>query len=142
MVLRSDAWEPRRGFVQEESGRPKTWERAENRSVTPRDRQQDRGSLWTNAERRGVRRRHHHRNAGAAPQLATIRRDGRTRDVVVVASKATWLYVFDRVTGEPIWPIEERPVPKSDMPGEQSWPTQPYPSNPPPFARQSSMTTW
>ena len=73
----------------------------------------------------------------AAPQLATIRQNGRTRDVVVVASKATWLYVFDRVTGEPIWPIEERPVPKSDMPGEQSWPTQPYPSNPPPFARQS-----
>jgi len=56
---------------------------------------------------------------------------------VVVANKATWLYVFDRVTGEPIWPIEERPVPKSDMPGEQSWPTQPYPTNPPPFARQS-----
>ena len=73
----------------------------------------------------------------AAPQLTTIRHNGRTRDVVVVASKATWLYVFDRVTGEPIWPIEERPVPKSDMPGEQSWPTQPYPSNPPPFARQS-----
>ena len=73
----------------------------------------------------------------AAPQLASIRHNGRTRDVVVVASKATWLYVFDRVTGEPIWPIEERPVPKSDMPGEQSWPTQPYPSNPPPFARQA-----
>ena len=73
----------------------------------------------------------------AAPQLTTIRHNGRTRDVVVVASKATWLYVFDRVTGEPIWPIEERPVPKSDMPGEQSWPTQPYPTNPPPFARQS-----
>ena len=73
----------------------------------------------------------------AAPQLTTIRHNGRTRDVVVVANKATWLYVFDRVTGEPIWPIEERPVPKSDMPGEQSWPTQPYPSNPPPFARQS-----
>ena len=73
----------------------------------------------------------------AAPQLTTIRHDGRTRDVVVVASKTTWLYVFDRVTGEPIWPIEERPVPKSDMAGEQSWPTQPYPSNPPPFARQS-----
>ena len=73
----------------------------------------------------------------AAPQLTTIRHNGRTRDVVVVANKATWLYVFDRVTGEPIWPIEERPVPKSDMPGEQSWPTQPYPTNPPPFARQS-----
>jgi quinoprotein glucose dehydrogenase len=73
----------------------------------------------------------------AAPQLTTIRHNGRTRDVVVVASKATWLYVFDRVTGEPIWPIEERPVPKSEMAGEQSWPTQPYPTNPPPFARQS-----
>ena len=40
-------------------------------------------------------------------------------------ARLTWLYVFDRVTGEPIWPIEERPVPKSEMPGEQSWPTQP-----------------
>jgi quinoprotein glucose dehydrogenase len=73
----------------------------------------------------------------AAPQLTTIRHGGRNRDVVVVGAKTTWLYVFDRVTGEPIWPIEERPVPKSDMPGEQSWPTQPYPTNPPPHARQS-----
>ncbi|HEV8395310.1 MAG TPA: PQQ-binding-like beta-propeller repeat protein [Vicinamibacterales bacterium] len=73
----------------------------------------------------------------AAPQLTTVRHNGRPRDVVVVASKTTWLYVFDRVTGEPIWPIEERPVPTSEMAGEQSWPTQPYPSNPPPFARQS-----
>ena len=53
----------------------------------------------------------------AAPQLTTIRHNGRNRDVVVVASKTTWLYVFDRVTGEPIWPIEERPVPKSEMAG-------------------------
>jgi len=73
----------------------------------------------------------------AAPQLTTIRHNGRSRDVVVVGAKTTWLYVFDRVTGEPIWPIEERPVAKSDMPGEQSWPTQPYPTNPPPHARQS-----
>jgi quinoprotein glucose dehydrogenase len=73
----------------------------------------------------------------AAPQLTTIRRNGRNRDVVVAGAKTTWLYVFDRVTGEPIWPIEERPVPKSDMPGEQSWPTQPYPTNPPPHGRQS-----
>jgi quinoprotein glucose dehydrogenase len=72
-----------------------------------------------------------------APQLTTIRHNGRNRDVVVVGAKTTWLFVFDRVTGEPIWPIEERPVPKSDMPGEQSWPTQPYPTNPPPHARQS-----
>ena len=54
----------------------------------------------------------------AAPQLTTIRHNGRNRDVVAVASKTGWLYVFDRVTGEPIWPIEERPVPKSEMPGE------------------------
>jgi quinoprotein glucose dehydrogenase len=73
----------------------------------------------------------------AAPQLTTIRHNGRNRDVVVVSSKTTWLYVLDRVTGEPIWPIEERPVPKSDMPGEESWPTQPYPTSPPPFGRQS-----
>ena len=73
----------------------------------------------------------------AAPQLTTIRQNGRNRDVVVVTSKTTWLYVFDRATGEPIWPIEERPVPKSEMPGEQSWPTQPYPTNPPPHSRQA-----
>ena len=73
----------------------------------------------------------------AAPQLTTIRHNGRRRDVVAVASKTGWLYVFDRVTGEPIWPIEERPVPQTDMPGEQTWPTQPYPTNPPPFAKQS-----
>ena len=73
----------------------------------------------------------------AAPQLTTIRHNGGTRDVVVVGAKTTWLYVFDRVTGEPIWPIVERAVPQSDMPGEQSWPTQPYPTNPPPHGRQS-----
>ena len=53
----------------------------------------------------------------AAPQLTTIRHNGRNRDVVAVAGKTGWLYVFDRVTGEPIWPIEERPVPKSDDAG-------------------------
>jgi quinoprotein glucose dehydrogenase len=73
----------------------------------------------------------------AAPQLTRIRHNGRNRDVVAVAGKTGWLYVFDRVTGEPIWPIEERPVPQTDMPGEQTWPTQPYPTNPPPFAKQS-----
>jgi quinoprotein glucose dehydrogenase len=73
----------------------------------------------------------------AAPQLTTIRHNGRTRDVVVVTCKTGWLYVFDRVTGEPIWPIEERPVPKSEMEGEQSWPTQPVPTNPPPYIRHT-----
>ena len=72
----------------------------------------------------------------AAPQLTTIRHNGRVRDVVVQAGKTGYLYVFDRVTGEPIWPIEERPVPPSDVPGEQAWPTQPFPTNPPPFSPQ------
>jgi quinoprotein glucose dehydrogenase len=57
--------------------------------------------------------------------------------VVVVTAKTGWLYVFDRVTGESIWPIEERPVPKSEMEGEQSWPTQPYPTNPPPYIKHT-----
>ena len=57
-------------------------------------------------------------------------------DVVAQSSKQGFLYVFDRVTGKPLWPIEERPVPKSLMPGEQAWPTQPFPTAPPPFARQ------
>ncbi len=45
--------------------------------------------------------------------------------------------MFNRITGAPLWPIEERPVPQSDVPGEKSWPTQPFPTAPPPFARQS-----
>jgi quinoprotein glucose dehydrogenase len=73
----------------------------------------------------------------AAPQLTTIRKDGKRVDVVAMASKNGFLYVFNRDTGEPIWPIEERPVPKSEMPGEQSWPTQPFPTVVPPFAKQS-----
>jgi quinoprotein glucose dehydrogenase len=73
----------------------------------------------------------------AAPQLATVKHDGKTVDVVALATKTGFLYVFDRVTGEPLWPIEERPVPKSEVPGEQTSPTQPFPTMPPPFARQS-----
>ena len=72
-----------------------------------------------------------------APKLLTVRHGGKTLDVVAQAGKTGFLYVFDRVTGEPLWPIEERPVPKSDMPGEETWPTQPFPTAPPPFARQS-----
>ena len=75
-------------------------------------------------------------DGNAAPQLTTIRHNGRNRDIVALAGKTGWLYVFDRVSGEPIWPIEERPVPQSDMPGEKTWPTQPFPTNPPPFAKQ------
>jgi quinate dehydrogenase (quinone) len=73
----------------------------------------------------------------SAPQLTTLRRDGRAIDVVAMASKTGYLYVFDRVTGRPIWPIEERPVPqKTTVPGEEVWPTQPFPTAPPPFSRQ------
>jgi quinoprotein glucose dehydrogenase len=71
-----------------------------------------------------------------APKLMTVRHDGKPVDIVAQATKFGFLYVFNRVTGEPLWPIEERPVPKSDVPGEESWPTQPFPTNPPPYARQ------
>ncbi len=70
-----------------------------------------------------------------APKLLTVRHNGKPVDIVAQATKFGLLYVFNRVTGEPLWPIEERPVPKSDVPGEESWPTQPFPTNPPPFAR-------
>ena len=72
-----------------------------------------------------------------APKLLTIRRNGLTIDVVAQPGKTGWLYVFNRVTGEPIWPIEERPVPAAVAPGEQLWPTQPFPTHPPAFARQT-----
>ena len=73
----------------------------------------------------------------SAPRLLTVKHNGQNVDVVAEAGKTGFLYVFNRVTGEPLWPIEERPVPKSDMPGEEAWPTQPFPTAPPPFARQS-----
>ena len=75
-------------------------------------------------------------DATAAPQLVTVRHEGKTIDAVAQSTKQGFLFVFDRVSGKPLWPIEERPVPKSDMPGEQAWPTQPFPTAPPPFARQ------
>ena len=75
-------------------------------------------------------------DATAAPQLLTVRHEGKLVDVVAESSKQGFIYVFDRVTGKPLWPIEERPVAKSLMPGEQAWPTQPFPTAPPPFARQ------
>lgn len=70
------------------------------------------------------------------PLLATIERDGRREDVVAVAGKTGFLYVFDRATGAPRWPIEERPVPASDVPGERAAATQPFPTWPRPFSRQ------
>ena len=73
----------------------------------------------------------------AAPQLTTIQRNGKTIDVVAQAGKTGFMYVFDRVTGESMFPIEERRVPPSEIPGEQAWPTQPFPTAPPPFANQT-----
>jgi glucose dehydrogenase len=73
----------------------------------------------------------------AGPKLLTVKHDGKNVDVVIQPSKQGFLYVLNRVTGEPIWPMVERPVPQSDIPGEASWPTQPFPSKPPPFARQA-----
>ncbi len=72
----------------------------------------------------------------AAPQLVTVKHDGKTVDAVALASKNGFLYVFDRVTGKPLWPIEERPVPAGDVPGETYSPTQPFPTVVPPFSRQ------
>jgi len=72
----------------------------------------------------------------AAPQLVTVKHEGKTVDAVALASKNGFLYVFDRVSGNPLWPIEERPVPKSDVPGELTAPTQPFPTVVPPFTRQ------
>jgi quinoprotein glucose dehydrogenase len=64
----------------------------------------------------------------SAPQLITVRHNGQMVDAVAQAGKTGFLYVFNRVTGEPLWPIEERPVPQSDVPGEKAWPTQPFPT--------------
>jgi quinoprotein glucose dehydrogenase len=70
-------------------------------------------------------------------KLLTIRQNGKPRQVVAQATKFGFLFVFDRKTGQPIWPIVERPVPQSDIPGEWSSPTQPFPTKPAPFAKQS-----
>jgi quinoprotein glucose dehydrogenase len=63
----------------------------------------------------------------SAPLIADVTVNGRARKIVAVPSKQAWLWVFDRVTGEPIWPIEEKAVPKGDVPGEWYAPTQPHP---------------
>ena len=74
---------------------------------------------------------------GTAPMLLTVRQNGTPLDVVAQVGKEGFVWVFNRETGKPLWPVEERPVPKSKMPGEMTWPTQPFPLKPPPFARQS-----
>jgi quinoprotein glucose dehydrogenase len=71
----------------------------------------------------------------SAPLLADVTIDGKARKVVAVPSKQAYLYVFDRVTGEPIWPIVETPVPQGDVPGEWYAKTQPIPTKPPAYGR-------
>lgn len=71
----------------------------------------------------------------SAPILADINVNGKAIKAVALPSKQAFLYVFDRVTGEPVWPIVEKPVPQSDVPGEKTSPTQPFPTKPPAYAR-------
>jgi len=71
----------------------------------------------------------------SAPLLMDINVDGKAIKAVAVPSKEAFLYVFDRITGKPVWPIEERPVPQTDVPGEKTSPTQPFPTKPPAYAR-------
>jgi quinoprotein glucose dehydrogenase len=75
----------------------------------------------------------------AAPILIDITVDGKPVKAVAQATKQGMLYVFDRITGKPVWPIEEKPVPQSDVPGEKTSPTQPFPSKPPAYNRNSVL---
>jgi len=75
----------------------------------------------------------------AAPLLMDINVDGRPVKAVAQATKQGMLYVFDRITGKPVWPIEERPVPQTDVPGEKTSPTQPFPTKPPAYSRNGVL---
>ena len=72
----------------------------------------------------------------SAPNLVDITVDGREIKAIAQVSKQGFIYVLDRITGEPVWPIEERPVPPSNIPGERASPTQPFPTRPAPFEPQ------
>jgi len=74
---------------------------------------------------------------GAAPALVDVVRNGRTIPAVAEITKMGLMFVLDRTTGEPVWGIEERPVPQTTAPGEKTAPTQPFPVKPPPLARNS-----
>jgi len=76
----------------------------------------------------------------AQPLLAELERDGSPVPVVILPTKMGLLFTFHRDTGEPFFPIEERPVPASDVPGEQAWPTQPFPAAPPPLVPHRALT--
>ncbi|MEZ5040873.1 MAG: PQQ-binding-like beta-propeller repeat protein [Saprospiraceae bacterium] len=75
------------------------------------------------------------RDLPAPPNLVTVNHNGKKIDAVAQITKSAYVFLFDRETGEPLFPIEEVPVPPSKLNGEQAWPTQPIPTKPPPFAR-------
>ncbi|HKT07300.1 MAG TPA: pyrroloquinoline quinone-dependent dehydrogenase [Gemmatimonadaceae bacterium] len=75
-------------------------------------------------------------DVAAQPALATVVRNGVAVPAVVEASKTGMVFILDRLTGKPLFPVEERPVPASDVPGEAAWPTQPFPTLPPPLTPQ------
>ena len=76
------------------------------------------------------------RDFPSPPSLLTVTSNGKRIDAVAQTTKQGYLYLFDRVNGQPLFPIMEQPVPASNVPGERSWPTQPRPCGPAPFARQ------
>ena len=76
-------------------------------------------------------------DVAAAPALVEVQRDGRTIPAVAQITKMGLLFILDRLTGQPVFGVEERAVPKSDVPAEESWPTQPFPLKPPPLARMT-----
>jgi quinoprotein glucose dehydrogenase len=73
----------------------------------------------------------------APPALITVRQRGRRVDAVAQVTKMGFVFLLDRQTGKPLFGVEERPMPKSDVPGEELWPTQPFPLKPPPLNRQA-----
>lgn len=81
------------------------------------------------------------RDMPAPPNLVTLQKDGKTIDAVAQVTKQGFVFVFDRITGEPIYPIKEVPVAASDLKGEKLWKTQPMPTLPLPYARQSAALT-
>ncbi len=76
-------------------------------------------------------------DVSAPPALVTVRRDGRDTPAVAQVTKMGFVFVLDRLTGQPLFPVEERPVKQSTVPGEATWPTQPFPVKPPPLAKIS-----
>ncbi len=77
------------------------------------------------------------RDLPAPPNLVTVTHEGRRVDAVAQITKSGFVFLLDRETGEPLFPVEERPVQASDLKGEQAWPVQPFPVKPPPFSPQA-----